>query len=322
MSAHAGPPTQFLDVRESVFPDSVLVDECAVASSGPNEEGEGDFGHSLLVDTLVYVAIAGVVAGVWWLSQQRWFESGDDRGYWIGVVGALMMLMLFSYPVRKYLGLARTWGPVRVWLWVHMVLGVGGPALILLHSNFEVRSLNAGVAFYCMVAVALSGVAGRFLYARINRGLWREKVGLEELQRRAGLQRADTRSRLAFSPKVEARLRRFEARYLNPPRTWPSHLLMVLWMPLQQLWVYWRACRDLRRAMRPFASMFGWSAAEQQRRQRNARRLVWLYLLAVSRVGQYAAYDRLFSLWHVLHVPVVYVMVMSVLVHVFAVHAY
>jgi hypothetical protein len=46
------------------------------------------------------------------------------------------------------------------------------------------------------------------------------------------------------------------------------------------------------------------------------------YLTAVVRVAQYTAYERLFSFWHLAHIPFVYLLVISAIVHVVAVHAY
>jgi hypothetical protein len=45
-------------------------------------------------------------------------------------------------------------------------------------------------------------------------------------------------------------------------------------------------------------------------------------LHAVTRVAEFNAYARLFSLWHVVHIPFVYLMVISAVAHVVAVHAY
>ena len=63
---------------------------------------------------------------------------------------------------------------------------------------------------------------------------------------------------------------------------------------------------------------------EEERRTglRHARRLIDDYTGAVLRVAQLAAYTRLFSLWHVLHVPFVFLMVLCAIAHVVAVHAY
>jgi hypothetical protein len=41
-----------------------------------------------------------------------------------------------------------------------------------------------------------------------------------------------------------------------------------------------------------------------------------------GQVAQFTLYERLFSLWHVLHLPLFYMMVISALLHVLAVHMY
>ena len=66
--------------------------------------------------------------------------------------------------------------------------------------------LNAGVALYSMLIVAGSGVIGRFLYMRVNRGLTGEKTSLKQLETRAGLAQSEARSKLHFAPEVEAML--------------------------------------------------------------------------------------------------------------------
>jgi hypothetical protein len=46
------------------------------------------------------------------------------------------------------------------------------------------------------------------------------------------------------------------------------------------------------------------------------------YLQAVQELGQFGTYEKLFSLWHVFHVPLVYMLVFSAIWHVIAVHMY
>jgi hypothetical protein len=45
-------------------------------------------------------------------------------------------------------------------------------------------------------------------------------------------------------------------------------------------------------------------------------------LRALQRHAQFATYERLFALWHVVHIPFVYMLVISAIVHVVAVHMY
>ena len=276
----------------------------------------------LVGETLVYVTLVALVWGTWRISQLGLFESGDDTGYWVGVTGAVMMLLLLLYPVRKYLRFASGWGNIRIWFWLHVVLGVTGPLLILLHSKFRTGSLNAAVALYSMIVVALSGVAGRFLYQRINRGLMGEQTDLATLRARVGLDRDDVRSRLAFSPSVEARLKAFEEAELQPSESPFAKARSVFWLPVLQLRIYYQCARELDVQLRKMAASQHWSAEDLQRRRRMAKRLVGHYLEAIVRVAQYSGYAFLFSLWHVAHIPFVWVLAITALVHVAAVHVY
>jgi hypothetical protein len=101
-----------------------------------------------------------------------------------------------------------------------------------------------------------------------------------------------------------------------------THLRQVAVLPLMQKLTYWRCVAELRRRLRKTASEMGWPDEALGRRERRSRRLVERYLDAVVRVAQYTAYERVFALWHVAHLPFVYLLVISAVVHVVAVHAY
>lgn len=311
-----------MGLGDAGFPDSVLVGKHRATGSATKGDGERRFTSTLPVDVIVYLVITALVLAAWQFSQMGYFQAGDDTGYWLGVAGGVMMLLLFTYPLRKYLKFARSWGRVKWWFLVHMILGIGGPLLILLHSTFRVGSLNAAVALYSMLAVAASGVIGRFIYARVNRGLHGEQAGLRELQNRAGLEEEDARSRLSFAPEVAARLLAFEQRELKARAGWFTYARQVFWLPVQQ-WLTYRHCAfGLRRTLRILAQQEHWSPSDLSKREKYAKKLVWQYLHAVTRVAQFTAYARLFSLWHVAHIPFVYLLVISAVVHVVAVHAY
>lgn len=278
--------------------------------------------QALAGDLFVYLTLALLTFGVWYASRQNYFEAGDDVGYWLGVVGASMMVILFLYPMRKHFKFAKNWGRLKWWFVVHMILGVGGPLLILLHSTFRVGSLNAAIALYSMIIVALSGVIGRFIFARVNRGLRSEQMSFQELQEHAGLDKEVARSNLSFAPKVEARLKAFEQAELQAATNWRTYLSQVFWLPLKMWFVYYRCRSELRKPLQHLALHHQWSTQDIAYRKRLTHQLVRRYLTAVVRVAQYTAYARLFSFWHVAHIPFVYLLVISAVVHVLAVHAY
>lgn len=289
------------------------------ANSGPRDD---DAPRRAYGDLILYVFLAALVLLAWQISRLGYFESGDDIGYWLGVAGGTMMLLLFSYPLRKYFRFMHRWGKVKWWFLVHMALGIGGPFIILIHSTFHLRSLNATVAFFSMLIVAGSGVVGRFLYVRIHRGLYGQRSNLAELQRQAGLAEGEVKSRLRFAPEVAERLLAFEAHALAPASAWPAMLARVVLLPIRQRYVETASIHELNARLRAIAVERGWSQDHLRRRRRHVRNLTRHYLLSVVRVGQFTAYERLFALWHVLHVPFVYLLILTVGFHIFAVHAY
>jgi hypothetical protein len=190
------------------------------------------------------------------------------------------------------------------------------------HSTFRIGSLNAGVALASMCIVVASGVIGRFIYVRIHRGLNGELVSLQDLRERAGLVESKARSQLHFAPTIESKLMAFEQNELNAKSGWPTHLRRVTLRPIAQKITYRKCAAELHRCMRQLAVEKAWRPGDLERRERRARKLVNRYLDAVVRVAQYTAYERVFALWHVAHLPFVYLLIISAVVHVVAVHAY
>ena len=86
----------------------------------------------------------------------------------LGVAGIVMMCVPVIYTLRKRVAwLART-GSLERWLEVHIFCGIVGPVLVTFHTSFRFNGLVA-VAYWSMIAVVLSGFAGRYLYVQIGR---------------------------------------------------------------------------------------------------------------------------------------------------------
>ena len=45
-------------------------------------------------------------------------------------------------------------------------------------------------------------------------------------------------------------------------------------------------------------------------------------LAATRRVASFEGFERLFSLWHALHIPLIFMMIIAAVIHVIAVHVY
>jgi len=102
-------------------------------------------------------------------------------GVKLGMLGLGMFLMIFLYPLRKRWAWLGRQGSSRHWLDNHVLLGLAAPFVIALHAAFKFRGF-AGIAFWIMFAVSVSGVIGRYLYGQIPRSLNAAELSLKEVQ--------------------------------------------------------------------------------------------------------------------------------------------
>ena len=158
-------------------------------------------------------SMAVVVALVW-----GWIERNEQHivpetgvGYWLGIVGGLMMLSMLLYSKRKKMRGSLPIGSVKVWFQAHMVLGVLGPLLILFHSNFQLKSTNSTLAMAAMLTVVLSGIVGRYFYSKIHSGLYGQRAELSALIKDARTVKKTFGLPLANAPGIEAELKAYEA---------------------------------------------------------------------------------------------------------------
>lgn len=250
------------------------------------------------------------------------YAPGSDVGYYMGLIGSVMMLMLLLYPLRKRIGFLRRLGELRWWFRLHMFFGIAGPVLVMFHSTLRVGSLNAAVAFYSMILVAGSGIVGRFIYTKIHHGLYGRKATLHERQERLGLTSGAMKSKFHFAPDLEKRLAALEAYATDPGRSEVLGARRFIAVALRAFVLRRQTLRRIRRLLVAAAPKRDWSSEEVAARQAVARQKLDEYLDAVRDVAQFRIYERLFSLWHVLHVPLVYMLVICAIAHVVAVHMY
>jgi hypothetical protein len=83
-----------------------------------------------------------------------------------------------------------------------------------------------------------------------------------------------------------------------------------------------RLRRYVRKCLRAAATRSTTIAAERKRLRRAAFSYIDRRLSATRRVAGLEAYERLFSLWHALHLPLIFMMLIAGTVHVIAVHVY
>src|ERR1700752_423437 len=140
--------------------------------------------HHLRLKIAYLLAIAGTLGLLVYGSSYYW-SSAEQRalspkhaylkpsgaiGLRLGMFGVLLFLFIYLYPLRKKWAWLGRQGSSRRWLDFHVLLGLVAPVVITFHSSFKFSGI-AGVAYWIMLVVALSGVVGRYIYSQIPRSL-------------------------------------------------------------------------------------------------------------------------------------------------------
>ena len=254
----------------------------------------------------------------------RLYKPGDNLGYNIGLVGGLMMLVMLLYPLRKRFKFMKDRGLLPTWFRWHMVLGIMGPALIMFHSTFIIRSINAGVALVCMMLVSGSGIFGRFFYTKIHNGLYGRQRTLKTVHDDMTKTGNFRRSISGFAPDIERRMEEFRVRAEDEEKK--GGFLNFILIGIEAASLSKTLSRELHQQMYAQAQEHNWDSGAIKRdvdklyQEYNTH--VTTYIKTLCDTAQFHTYERLFSLWHIFHIPLVYMLIFSGIYHVISVHMY
>ena len=271
--------------------------------------------HPYLLASLVVAVIAGG-----WLTRDRLgINPGEGIGYWLGIAGASMMVILLGYPLRKRGG-AIIPGSVGAWFKIHMTLGVLGPLLVLFHAGFSWRALNSGVALWAMILVVISGLIGRYLHVHLySRNSLRHREASDifaELQRRRD--RLDRDGKLGQA--VEDRLAEFQQIVSHPRRRLLHTVEAALKLGIAIKYHRNSLMKEAADEVRSHMIRLGASESEANATGVKVRKHVRSYLDALLDAGTFATFERLFALWHVAHIPLYLFLAVTAIIHILAAH--
>jgi hypothetical protein len=235
-------------------------------------------------------------------------------GVKLGMVGVLMFFLIYLYPLRKKWGWLGRMGNSRHWLDFHIVLGTAAPVIIAFHASFKFGNI-AGMAFYSMMMVTLSGFVGRYLYAHIPRGLSAAELSMKEIQEKEEALRkelAEQKATFGFSVDALAELP-------SPAEVAKTPLIASL----LSMFVL-----DIKRPLRTSllrlqqAGFGAWVFCGFGLFSTRDKKLERAILLAQkqSSLSQSIAFlsrtQRIFQLWHVIHRPFSYAFAILAVLHI------
>lgn len=236
----------------------------------------------------------------------------------LGMLGFLLFVIIFLYPLRKRIKWLGRMGSARHWLDFHVILGLTAPVVIAFHASFKFHGI-AGIAFWIMLSVAISGVVGRYVYAQIPRSLSSAELSLKELAEAEQSLTSDLASQSLLSPGDLAAL--FDVPTPEQVQAMPLYKALLTMLALDIS----RPSHVARLRIRAL----GWGAAlrfgglMQSRRAdlENAIRLARTKATLAKRISFLSRSQQVFHLWHVIHRPFSYSFVVLALIHIVVVLA-
>src|SRR5256886_465789 len=195
-------------------PPPAAAKRTAAPAVAPHAEPQPPRRRLLSGGRLFFVLVAAVLYLGWNTQTARYISPNRGVGYWLGIIGGSLMLLLLVYSLRKRWTWLSFLGSTPSWFRFHMVLGIAGPVCILYHANFGIGATNSNVALFSMLTVAISGLIGRYIYVHIHHGLYGRKLELGELRTGAeGLRNLS--GSISFLPELVTRIEAVEQRLLK-----------------------------------------------------------------------------------------------------------
>lgn len=290
------------------------------------EDAERGHRTRVLLAWLAAIAVVLVIAGYGFnyytlSSLNRPYSPKHDLlkpsgtiGIKLGMFGVFLFFLIYLYPIRKKWGWLARQGNSRHWLDFHIVLGTVAPVIIAFHATFKFGNI-AGMAFWSMLCVTLSGFVGRYLYAQIPRNLNAAELSMKEmLDVENSLRQKLAEQKLTFSSRLESV-------FDLPTPADVEHMPMLIAL-LYMILI------DLKRPfqlsfLRLQATGFGsWLLSLFGLRSTDDIRLEGAILIArkqaalTKRILFLSRTQQVFNMWHIIHRPFSYAFALLAIIHI------
>ena len=232
---------------------------------------------------------------------QAYFGPGGPIGSWLGVIGISLMLAMLTYSLRKKFPRANWLGPLPGWLRFHIICGVMGPILIIMHIGLVLPTGLAAIGFWCMVLVALSGLFGRYVYGHFPR----TAAGLEMDLSKAQETLTDLRAQLVADTLGGSSDQIVEA--VKLARDLDREVKTPLQLVLLNM--------EIRRRKAKIKLYLKWAQLPENIRKRATDTLIGQLRMKQS-LEAWAISRKLFRYWHLFHLPLAKAMYIIIAIHI------
>ncbi len=231
-------------------------------------------------------------------------KPGGLRGHGLGMIGSFMMILLLLYSIRKRSKIFRGMWSIGRWLDLHILMGIMGPLFIVLHSSFKLNGI-VSISFWSMVAVALSGVLGRYIYAQIPRGIQGNELSLQEVE----AMDQELNHMLVEKFKLdEYQIKRLQTISMQKAESRQSLIRVLTAILVDDLFFVFRR-PFLRMRIRKIVKLTG-------RQLKHVQKLSRQKVVLHRRLILWQKIHHIFHNWHIIHKPFAIIMYLIMVIHV------
>ena len=234
----------------------------------------------------------------------QWSSSGTT-GHTLGVIGTLMMLSIYIYVARKRVKFMRNWGSIRIWLQLHIMMGLCGPILVMYHSTGKLDQQVPALSFWAMWGVVASGIVGRWLYSQIPKSMAGTELSMHDLEAEDRRLVGALRKELGLNHSIFEHIDAISATSGDDKETGAIQALQIM---LRDDISRFKQIRDLKRRVR--------SEGLSREKTNEIVKLAKRKSLLMRKIRLLGAAHALFDWWHVFHKPLGYLMYGTLLVHI------
>jgi hypothetical protein len=207
-----------------------------------------------------------------------------------------MLMTETLYTLRKRSRSAR-WGRVSSWLQFHIVTGLVGPYMVLLHSSWKFNGL-AGLVLLMTGVIVFSGFIGRYIYTAIPRSADGLELDAREIQQQVDAVEERIQTWMGKRPRVSEQLLRFSAIPVSNTTPRASSPLSDLSFRINM----WNIQRKMDPEIRAQAAALNKLIKRRRTLEHQRKSLVQV--------------RRLMALWHTLHVPLGLALFTAAFIHI------
>ncbi len=275
--------------------------------------------HRIYILILVITGVFAVTS-IWMRNFDYYFLPNQERpfhpryenlkpsgfeSHGFGIVGtAMIMVGVVMYSSRKRVKMFSQVGRIKNVLEFHIFLCLLGPMLVMYHTTFKFGGIVA-VSFWSMMAVAASGIVGRYLYVQIPKGIQGNELTVKDLEE-------ENRALLVM----------LENEYgLVPQMIQSIDALAVSKKPLEQmttsemLLFLFKSDITRRRQLKKIQNYLQRQSVDNHVIKKIAR-VASQHIVLKRRIAFLEKIQHLFHYWHVVHLPFSIIMFVILILHV------